>query len=83
MKSITRLLPAFVKLFEPNLWQMRSYMMEYQQGLTPHLMASKNTLKSVALLHPGEKLGATVRDGWLDLTVPRVLIHEAVRVDLA
>jgi len=25
----------------------------------------------------------TVRDGWLDVAVPRVWIHEAVKVDLA
>jgi hypothetical protein len=29
------------------------------------------------------KLAAAPRDGWVEVTVPRVLIHEAVRVDLA
>jgi hypothetical protein len=35
------------------------------------------------LLRSGEKLPARPQDGWLDLTIPRVLIHEALRVDLA
>jgi hypothetical protein len=41
------------------------------------------SVKSASLLRAGGKLPAAVRDGWLDVTVPRVLIHEAVRVDLA
>lgn len=40
-------------------------------------------VRSVSLLRSGERLSATPREGWLDLTVPRVLIHEAVRVDFA
>ena len=39
--------------------------------------------KSVSLLRSGEKIAAVPHDGWIELTVPRVLIHEAVRVDLA
>lgn len=38
---------------------------------------------AVSLLRSGEKLAASPRDGRLDLTVPRVLIHDALRVDLA
>ena len=41
------------------------------------------TVRSVSLLRSGEKLPARPQDRWLDLTVPRVLIHEALRVDLA
>ena len=41
------------------------------------------TVRSVSLLRPGEQLPVRPQDGWLDLTIPRVLIHEALRVDLA
>jgi hypothetical protein len=41
------------------------------------------TVRFVSLLRSGEKLATHPRDGWLDLTIPRVLIHEALRVDLA
>ena len=40
------------------------------------------SVKSASLLRSGKDLPAAVRDGWLDVTVPRVLVHEAVRVDL-
>jgi len=111
---------SFGKLFEPLLAAKRSYMLDYQPGLTAHLMASKDTLllhlladtgnknkhlrpregflpitgvklklrvpsapKSVSLLRTGEKLSAPHNSGWIEITVPRVLIHEAVQVDLA
>jgi hypothetical protein len=111
---------SFGKLFEPYLAAKRSYMLEYQPGVTPHFMASKDTLvlhlladtgnknkhlrpregflpvtdvklriraprapKSVSLLRSGEKLVFTPRDGWIELIVPRVLVHEAVRLDFA
>jgi hypothetical protein len=38
--------------------------------------------KSVSLLHSGDRIAVTQNSGWIELTVPRVLIHEAVRVDL-
>jgi hypothetical protein len=41
------------------------------------------SVRSASLLRSGQGLPTTVRDGWLDVTVPRVLIHEAVKVDLA
>jgi hypothetical protein len=41
------------------------------------------SVRAVSLLRSGEKLSAAPKDGWLDVTVPRVFIHEAVRVDLA
>ncbi len=41
------------------------------------------SVSAVSLLRSGERLPKTVREGWLDVTVPRVFIHEAVRVDLA
>jgi hypothetical protein len=41
------------------------------------------SVRAVSLLRAGTKFPATVRAGWVELTVPRVLIHEAVRVDLA
>ena len=111
---------SFGTLFEPYLGAKRSYQIEYQPGLTPHLMASKDTLvlhlladtgnknkhlrpregflpvtdvkarikvsstpKSVSLLRSGENISVTQNSGWIELTVPRVLVHEAVRVDLA
>ena len=39
--------------------------------------------RSVSLLRAGQSLPLAVREGWLEVTVPRVFIHEAVRVDLA
>ena len=41
------------------------------------------TVKSVSLLRRGAGLPASAAVGWLEVTVPRALIHEAVRVDLA
>ncbi len=41
------------------------------------------SVRAVSLLRAGTKFPATARAGWVELTVPRVLIHEAVRVDLA
>jgi len=110
---------SFARLFEPYLAAKRSYQVEYQPGLTPHLMASKNTIvlhlladtgnknkhlraresflplldvkvrikvpsqpKSVSLLRAGDKIPFTQSNGWIELTVPRVLIHEAVAVEL-
>ncbi len=40
-------------------------------------------VKSVTLLRAGRTQPYRVRDGWIELTIPRVLIHEAVRVELA
>jgi hypothetical protein len=110
---------SFGRLFEPYLGAKRSYEIEYQPGLTPHLMASKNAIvlhlladtgnknkhlraresflplldirvrikvpsqpKSVSLLRSGDRIPFTRINGWIELTVPRVLIHEAVAVDL-
>jgi hypothetical protein len=39
------------------------------------------TARSATLLRSGLSLPFSARDGWLELTVPHVLIHEAVRVD--
>jgi Beta-galactosidase trimerisation domain len=41
------------------------------------------TVRAVTLMRAGSRLPAEVREGWLEVTVPRVFIHEAVRVDLA
>ena len=41
------------------------------------------SVRGVSLMRAGTKMAVTARDGWVELTVPRVLIHEAVRVDLA
>jgi hypothetical protein len=43
----------------------------------------RRSVRSALLLQSGQTLPLTVRDGWLDVTVPRVWIHEAVKVDLA
>ena len=40
-------------------------------------------VRAVSLMRAGTKLNVAARGGWIDVTVPRVLIHEAVRVDLA
>jgi hypothetical protein len=111
---------SFGKLFQMTLGDERSYNVEYQPGLTPHLMASERTLVlhllantgnknkhlrpregfvpitdvkvrihvakqpvSVSLMGTGEKIPVKENAGWIEVTVPRVLIHEAVRVDLA
>jgi hypothetical protein len=111
---------SFGKLFEPFLAAKRSYSVDYQPGLMPHLMASKDTIllhlladtgnknkhlrpresflpvtnvkvrlrtprepKAVSLLRTGERLPVTTHEGGIEVIVPRVLIHEAVRVDLA
>jgi hypothetical protein len=111
---------SFGTLFEPYLAAKRSYMVDYQPGLMPHLMASKDTLllhlladtgnknkhlrpregflpvtdvkvrirvagtpKSVSLLRSGVNFPVAPKNGAIELTVPRVLVHEAVRVDLA
>ena len=41
------------------------------------------TVRGVSLMRAGTKMAAAARGGWVAVTVPRVLIHEAVRVDLA
>ena len=39
--------------------------------------------KSAALMRSGIELSWTVRDGWVELTVPQVQVYEVIRVDLA
>jgi hypothetical protein len=41
------------------------------------------TVRAVSLMRAGQPLPPNVRAGWVEVTVPRVLVHEAVRVDLA
>ena len=38
--------------------------------------------RAVSLLRAGTALPHVLRDGWVEVTVPRVLIHEAIRLDL-
>jgi len=38
---------------------------------------------SVMLLRSGEKVPHTAQAGWIQVTVPRIFVHEAVRVELA
>jgi hypothetical protein len=40
------------------------------------------SVRGVSLMRAGTKLAPTARAGWIEVTVPRVLVHEAVRVDL-
>ena len=40
------------------------------------------SLEAVSLLRSGQTLSATAVNGWVAVTVPRVFIHEAVKVDL-
>jgi hypothetical protein len=42
---------------------------------------SGRSVRSVSLLRARENLPTTVREGWLDVTVPRLLIHEAIKVE--
>jgi hypothetical protein len=109
-------------LVTPWLAPGRSYEIEYQPGVTPHFMASRDvvllhlladtgnknkhlrsreeflpvsdvkvrirvpqgrSVRAASLLRSGQSLPTAAGQGWLDVTVPRVLIHEAVRVDLA
>jgi hypothetical protein len=41
------------------------------------------SVRAVSLLRSGQALPASPRAGWLEVTVPRLRIHEAIRVDLA
>jgi hypothetical protein len=41
------------------------------------------TVKQVSLLRAGSVGSRARTPGWIEVTVPRVLIHESVRVDLA
>ncbi len=40
-------------------------------------------VRTVSLLRAGERLAAAPRGGWIEVTVPRVFVHEAVKVELA
>lgn len=40
------------------------------------------SVPSATLLRAGTKLNITPRDGWLEVAIPRVLIHEAVEINL-
>ena len=40
-------------------------------------------VRSISLLRAGQTLPGAGTEGWLDVTVPRVWIHEAVKVELA
>jgi Beta-galactosidase trimerisation domain/Hypothetical glycosyl hydrolase 6 len=112
----------FNSLVSPWLSAKRSYEIEYQSGVMPHFMASRDVLllhlladtgnknkhlrsreeflpvanikvriripqqrsvRSASLLYSGQTLPSTIRDGWLEVAVPQVWIHEAVKVDLA
>jgi hypothetical protein len=41
------------------------------------------TVRSASLLRARTRLNVTPRAGWIEMTLPRVLVHEAIRVDLA
>lgn len=115
-----RLRSFWNSLLSPWLAAGRSYEVDYRPGVTPHYMASENTIllhliadtgnktkhlriregylpvddvrvriraakapKSVSLLKAGKTISPAYRNGFVELTVPRVFVHEAVRVDLA
>jgi hypothetical protein len=40
-------------------------------------------VRTVSLLRSGDKLAASTKGAWVEVSIPRVLIHDAVRVDLA
>ncbi len=63
------------------LASQRSYMMEYQPGLTPHLMTSKETILLHLLSDTGNKnKHLRPREGFLPVTDVKLRI---VRVDVA
>ncbi len=118
-----RLRALFGELLGPWLAPNRRYEIEYQPGVTPHLMASRDVIlvhlladtgnkskhlrsreeflpvlnvkvriripegrvvRRVSLLRAGDALPrGGAKAGWVDVTVPRVLIHEAVKLELA
>ncbi len=117
-----RLRTFFDSLISGWLAPTRRYEMPFVSGVTPHFMASRDSLvvhlladtgnktkrlrireeylpvtdielriripqgrpvHSVVLLRAGKLLPDRPRDGWLAIVIPRVLIHEAVRVELA
>jgi hypothetical protein len=118
-----RLRTLFAELLGPWLAPGRSYEIDYQPGVMPHLMASRDvillhllantgnknkhlrireeflpvvnvkvkiripqgrTVRQVSLLRAGDVFSPPpARSGWVEVTVPRVLIHEAVKVALA
>jgi hypothetical protein len=41
------------------------------------------TVRGVTLMRAGTALNPAPRNGWLEVSVPRVFVHEAVKVDLA
>ncbi len=41
------------------------------------------TVRAVSLLRAGTAVAAAARNGWIEVTAPRVFVHEAVKVDLA
>jgi hypothetical protein len=41
------------------------------------------SVRSASLMRAKEKLPTALREGWLEVTVPRLLIHEVVKVDLS
>jgi hypothetical protein len=43
---------------------------------------ARRQVRSVALMWNGTTVSWTVRDGWVEMTVPRIRVYEAVRVDL-
>ncbi len=44
---------------------------------------SGRTVRAASLMRAGGALTGASRNGWLEVSVPRVFVHEAVRVDLA
>jgi hypothetical protein len=48
----------------------------------PQVGGTPRPVKAVTLLRAGRTQPYRIRDGWVELTVPRVLIHEVVRVEL-
>jgi hypothetical protein len=69
-----------------NKWkktQSREQFMPIERVKVRICLPKGRTAKSVMLLRAGRAQPFTVRDGWIELTVPDVLIHEAIHVALA
>lgn len=45
-------------------------------------LPERRTAKSVTLMWSGNTMPWSVREGWIELTVPQVLVYESIRVDL-
>jgi hypothetical protein len=68
-----------------NIWKKLLVQEEYLPILNVRVrlrLPESRSAKSVALMWNGTKPEWSVRDGWVELTVPQVQVYEVIRVDL-